>query len=244
MINTDELIEKLFKNNANQEYIVLNVEGRNQSGNKKYKIRFLETGYERVVEKVEIERGKIKDKLAKSVFGIGILGNIKMVDYKREYSVWSGMLERCYNPPSDSYKSYGAKGVKVCKRWHYFTNFIEDIKLIDGYDEQLFQKGKIFLDKDIKQLNKQVGDRVYSPETCTFVSYDVNFKYANFNHRKNKFFALSPNGEVTEEFGIREFAKTNGLIKQGIISCLKGRASIHKGWKFSYRKEDLLNEIA
>ncbi|AZV43552.1 hypothetical protein BAOM_2943 [Peribacillus asahii] len=80
---------------------------------------FQKTGYERVVEKVEIKRGKIKDRLEKSVFGIGILGDIKMVNFKREYTVWSGMLERCYDEKFHSYHRYGGRGVTVCERWAY-----------------------------------------------------------------------------------------------------------------------------
>lgn len=218
-------------------------EGKNKSGNTKYRIRFLDTGYERVIEKVEIKRGKIKDKLAKSVFGIGILGEVKMVDYKREYSVWSGMLERCYNPPSNSYKCYGAKGVTVCERWFYFTNFLKDIKHIEGYDETLFQEGRIFLDKDIKQLHKEIGSRVYSPETCMFVSAKENTENASFEHKKKKFFALSPENILSKEFGISEFARKQNLIKQGILSCLNGRTKTHKGWRFSYKEEKLMKLI-
>src|SRR5215472_7283993 len=30
---------------------------------------------------------------------------------------------RCYNPKSDRYRNYGAKGVTVCDRWQDFQNF-------------------------------------------------------------------------------------------------------------------------
>ena len=38
-------------------------------------------------------------------------------DRMRLNSVLNGMKERCYNPESENYKNYGAKGVKVCKEW-------------------------------------------------------------------------------------------------------------------------------
>ena len=33
------------------------------------------------------------------------------------------MMRRCYNPQSIAFKSYGAKGIKVCEEWHDRDNF-------------------------------------------------------------------------------------------------------------------------
>jgi hypothetical protein len=43
------------------------------------------------------------------------------------YQVWFSMLKRCYNPNSKSYKNYGGRGVKVCWRWHQFSNWLQDV---------------------------------------------------------------------------------------------------------------------
>lgn len=32
-------------------------------------------------------------------------------------SFYSSMKTRCYNPKSKDYKYYGARGIKICKRW-------------------------------------------------------------------------------------------------------------------------------
>jgi hypothetical protein len=34
-----------------------------------------------------------------------------------EYKVWRGMIRRCENPNHDSYRWYGARGIRVCDRW-------------------------------------------------------------------------------------------------------------------------------
>ena len=43
------------------------------------------------------------------------------------YRSWHNMLNRCNRPCHGSYKSYGAKGVKVAERWLKFANFLEDM---------------------------------------------------------------------------------------------------------------------
>ena len=46
-----------------------------------------------------------------------------------EFESWRGMKERCDNKKSINYKYYGAKGVKICKRWYSFKNFLKDMGL-------------------------------------------------------------------------------------------------------------------
>jgi hypothetical protein len=43
------------------------------------------------------------------------------------YNTWAQMLSRCNNPKAQSYKYYGAKGIKVCDRWKSFENFYTDM---------------------------------------------------------------------------------------------------------------------
>lgn len=43
------------------------------------------------------------------------------------YWRWQQMLRRCNNPNNKDYIYYGARGIKVCKRWMDFSNFMEDI---------------------------------------------------------------------------------------------------------------------
>jgi hypothetical protein len=46
-----------------------------------------------------------------------------------EYQSWASMLQRCENPNSASYPSYGGRGIKVCDAWHNFETFIEEMGL-------------------------------------------------------------------------------------------------------------------
>lgn len=45
----------------------------------------------------------------------------------RTYRTWRTMLDRCRNPNVPSYRYYGAKGIRVCRRWEVFENFLADM---------------------------------------------------------------------------------------------------------------------
>ena len=44
-----------------------------------------------------------------------------------EYRAWRAIFDRCNNPEHKSFHNYGGRGIKICKRWHRFENFIEDM---------------------------------------------------------------------------------------------------------------------
>lgn len=44
------------------------------------------------------------------------------------YSIWRTMHARCQNPTDQKYSYYGARGIRVCKRWKSFTKFIADME--------------------------------------------------------------------------------------------------------------------
>lgn len=95
---------------------------------------------------------------------------------KRIYSLWFGMLRRCYD-----YKQHNRKrgksysNVIVCERWFYLKNFVEDIQKLKGYDKWV-ESGTMSLDKDIYA---QEVTRIYSPQTCCFVTNKENIQEMN-----------------------------------------------------------------
>lgn len=45
-----------------------------------------------------------------------------------EYNTWRSMKKRCLNKRHKSFKDYGGRGIKVCKRWiDSFQNFYDDM---------------------------------------------------------------------------------------------------------------------
>ena len=109
------------------------------------------------------------------------------------YSKWFSMFVRCYSKNSlSAHPTY--EGCSVCEEWHSFSNF-------KAWRECQDFEGKV-LDKDIIS----VGNKVYSPNTCTFVpeivnafitdSHNVRGKYMVGVHKQkkmNKFIARCGN---------------------------------------------------
>lgn len=44
-----------------------------------------------------------------------------------EFVAWAGMRQRCLNPNSGRYPTYGGRGVTICERWGSFERFYEDM---------------------------------------------------------------------------------------------------------------------
>jgi hypothetical protein len=94
------------------------------------------------------------------VFGVGVddsTASQRIDDIA--YTVWYGMLERCYSP-SPARRTYAGCTVDAC--WHTFSDFKAwyDLNHVSGYQ----------LDKDILFP----GNNIYSPETCVIVPPYIN----------------------------------------------------------------------
>jgi hypothetical protein len=40
---------------------------------------------------------------------------------------WYHMIDRCRRPANDAYQHYGGRGIRVCRRWLKFENFLADM---------------------------------------------------------------------------------------------------------------------
>lgn len=43
------------------------------------------------------------------------------------YRVWRTIIGRCTNSNNNKYPIYGGRGIRVCKRWRKFSNFLMDM---------------------------------------------------------------------------------------------------------------------
>ena len=216
-----------YTNSKGLEYTVVSQENIKRST--AYRVRF-NSGYECVARVSNVISGEIKDRLSPTVCGIGYLGAATKLGHLQEYRVWESMLYRCYNEKAPNYAWYGGRGTTVCDRWHSFENFMLDLESIDGYDEELFRSKKLHLDKDAKQ--QETGLKVYSPDTCTFLSVSENSSLQRANHdsQRKHYIVTRPDGTDVPVFGLKTFCKANDLDSGAMFRILKGIARYHKGW--------------
>jgi len=181
-------------------------------------IKFLATGYERSVSLNSIKSGSIKDKLVPKVFDIGYTGDgdyppsVNGLDSK-SYKVWHCMLQRCYDESIlERYPTY--RGCTVAEEWHNFQNFAEwfEENYVEGYQ----------LDKDIKVK----GNKIYSPNTCMFVSPQENMEES----RAKYYTFINPNGDVIHIYNLSGYCRENNLSLSSMTKLKDGIITKNKGW--------------
>lgn len=144
----------------------------------KHRIRFIDTGYETLATTFNIKRGKVKDYMQPCALGVGYMGDDprNFTYSQREYALWKNMLRRVFD--KNAHSSY--KNVQISYRWFSFKNFVEDIRSLPGYDKWVLNDGYV-LDKDI--LSTRLGFKLYSPQTCHFITAKENNEAARWHQQ-------------------------------------------------------------
>ncbi len=185
-------------------------------------VRFCDTGFETTASIGNIMRGKVKDPLSPSVHGVGFIG---VGDHKvsisgehtKAYQVWHSMLARCYSCVKQEIQpTY--RGCTVHKDWHNFQAFAKWY-----YGNYPSDGGNYQLDKDIKIK----GNKVYSADTCLFVTLKENSVKAN----AKTYIFINPDGGKVEIYNLNEFCRGNDLNHGAMCQVHSGNQKSHKGWK-------------
>jgi hypothetical protein len=85
----------------------------------------------------------------------------------RQYTIWQGMKDRCFNTKNVHYDRYGGRGITVCQEWHSFEKFWEDMK--DGY-------------KDHLTIDRIDNDGIYEPRNCRWSTTEEQSCNTSQNH--------------------------------------------------------------
>jgi len=139
----------------------------------------------------------------KLIFQLTKHGHSKRSGDSPEYYTWASMMKRCYNPNWVNYKNYGARGIKVCDRWHDFRNFLADM-------------GNRPAGMFIERIENEKG---YGPENCKWSTRIEQTK----NTRSNRM--LTFNGETKP---MVEWSETLKLSYHVIKNRLKYGWSIER----------------
>lgn len=96
------------------------------------------------------------------------------------YQIWRSMINRCTNINSKDYKNYGARGIRVCKRWFKFENFLTDM------GER----------PDNMTLDRVDNNGNYCKENCRWAT----IKQQHRNMRSNIFFTINSETKCLKEW--------------------------------------------
>ena len=217
-------------NKHGQTYTVMAKETKYYPSGKRYteyKVQMEPTKSIKYVSDARIQSGAyIKDPFMPSVWGIGYLGDYEGgCEHFRPYKMWRSMLHRCYIPTDPYWGVYGGAGVTVDERWHCFSNYLEDIKTLEGYNEELVNNGTLSLDKDKKQVG--VKNKVYSKDTCVFLTRSENELLAKLK----TYMLTSPEGTVSITTNLKEFCSEHSLTLESMRGCAYRGADPKNGWK-------------
>jgi len=109
--------------------------------------------------------------------------------------LWWAIKSRCYDPKADSYRWYGAQGVRVCERWlKSFDAFFRDMapSYVSG-----------------KWIDRLDNSRGYDPDNCRWVTP----RESNLNKRRRE---KCNRGHTLDGLskGNRQYCKTCHAITQ------------------------------
>lgn len=134
-------------------------------------------------------------------------GHAKKGKKSRTYNVWASMIARCSNPNDSSFKNYGGREIKVCKRWSNKKN---------GFQNFLSDMGEIPRGLTLDRIN---NNKEYSPKNCKLSTMKEQERNKRDNH-------LIPYND--KNLCLAEWSEISGIKQETIRKRLKHGWSIKK----------------
>ncbi len=124
---------------------------------------------------------------------------------------WMGMRHRCYMQTGSAWRNYGAKGIKVCSRWHSYLNFKED--MIDGFSPEL----------EIDRIDSCGHYSCGKCEECIENGWAANCQWITVreNRKKTRRTMMLTIGGVTKS--VSDFAFEAGISAEALRGRVKSR---------------------
>lgn len=180
----------------------------------KYSVKFVNTGTIKEAQKGNILKGTVRDPYCALLHGVGYIGEGKYRSldiigpkkYKNTdaYKAWGHILSRCYGTGSLRETNCCYKDSTMQESWWNFQTFAEWY-----YTNKPSCNYALQIDKDLKVP----GNKVYGPDTCTFVPSAINSLFTGWLDNRDL-----PRGVTVSKLTGRYIAKTNhaegGLRRQ------------------------------
>ncbi|QCQ57712.1 HNH endonuclease [Vibrio phage Athena] len=186
-------------------------------------VEFIDTKYRKSTRASYIISGSVKDPYYPRIFGKGYLGEgvFKTTNngtQSKEYTLWVSMLRRCYDTKLHiKYPTYSE--CSVCDGWLCFQTFAK-------WAKANLPNSDAHLDKDLLIT----GNKVYSPETCKFLSPQDNAQLATGTLGRVAVFKHKVSGIEYNVTNLTKFSAEHGLNTSALSQLIKGTRKTHKNF--------------
>lgn len=198
-------------------------------------VRFLSTGYKTKTRACHVRTGNVRDKYFRSVSGIGFIGDGPFKSkycgkMTMEYQAWKAMISRCYDKKTqENHPTY--MGCKVSEEWHNFQNFAEWFR--ENYPDD-------GLDYDIDKDMKKIGNKIYSPDCCMFISRVSNRFITDCSASRGEF--MIGVSLIVKKGLFRSCCRNPITRKQEFLGLFSREIDAHLAWR--NRKSEIATELA
>ena len=124
-------------------------------------------------------------------------GESKNYSSTPEHLAWKSMRVRCSDPKNPSYHNYGGRGIKVCKRWDSFENFLSDLGRRPTKDHSLDRK------------KNHLG---YSPRNCRWA-----LPHEQMVNRRNTFMVEVLGEKIPLASLAKEYSISQGVLRYRVL---------------------------
>ena len=120
------------------------------------------------------------------------------------FEKYRAMIDRCYG--KQKYNNVVYKGCKICEEWFDFENFVK-----------WFNTNYYTIENESMELDKDLfgNGKLYSPETCIFVSHKLNSWFAMFKDYRDR--------KTNLPMGVSLYDNGYGKKRYRVVSLEKGQ---------------------
>ena len=183
-----DIQDQIFMSNNYGPFRVLYKNGKDKSGHTVVRIQFINSGYQKDVLMSNVRAGNVKDDTINPIRNISEFSedNKQRLILRKLREIWHSMISRCTNESYVEYKNYGQIGIKIDPSWMIWENFYNDCITLFQYDKFYNNPFNYQLDKDYLQINIPKYNRIYSKNTCIFLSNRDNTNLRAIENKINK----------------------------------------------------------
>lgn len=145
------------------------------------------------------------------------------MSYTSTYKSWSGAKARCNNKSNKDFPRYGGRGIKFCKRWNKFENFLSDM------GEKPARHSLDRIDND--------GD--YKPSNCRWATSRTQSRNKRSNRIITAFGISQPIQAWAEKFCLNKVTLLDRINRGWPVEIALQAPGGNRGYKLKHWKEVL-----